>query len=94
MLSAVAGTRERFYGTIPLETMRVRVVFSILAASGVMLCSSCSSNHYKVTLRDGSEFMTASKPEFNKKTGYYKFRALNDKDALIRSDEIVMMQEL
>ncbi len=54
---------------------------------------SCSTTHYKITLRDGREFMTASKPEFSQKTGYYRFRALSGKDALIRSDEILMMNE-
>jgi hypothetical protein len=38
--------------------------------------------------------MTTTKPEFSAKTGYYKFRSLNDKDALIRADEILMMNEL
>jgi hypothetical protein len=65
-----------------------------LATLAMLSCSGCSTAHYKITLRDGREFMTASKPEYNSKTGYYKFRALNDKDALIRSDEILMMNEL
>lgn len=59
-----------------------------------LILSSCGGIHYKITLKDGREFMAASKPEFNKKTGYYKFRGLNDKDALIRADEILMMNEL
>lgn len=54
---------------------------------------SCSSPHYKITLRDGREFMTASKPEYSPKTGYYRFQALSGKDALIRADEILMMNE-
>lgn len=58
------------------------------------LLTSCSSNHYKITLRDGREFMTASKPELNRKTGYYKFRNLSDKDALIRADEVLMINEM
>jgi hypothetical protein len=56
--------------------------------------AACSTPHYKITLRDGREFMTASKPQFSAKTGYYKFRGLNDKNALIRADEILMMNEL
>jgi major membrane immunogen (membrane-anchored lipoprotein) len=59
-----------------------------------LLLTTCGSTHYKITLKDGREFMTASKPEFNEKTGYYKFRGLNEKDALIRADEILMMNEL
>lgn len=69
-------------------------LLTTLAALSVLTCAGCSTTHYKISLRDGTEFMAASRPEYNAKTGYYKFRALNDKDALIRSDEIVMMQEL
>ncbi len=54
---------------------------------------SCSTPHYKITLRDGREYMTASKPEYSPKTGYYRFRAITGKDALIRADEILMMNE-
>ncbi len=63
-----------------------------LALSAVVMMS-CSTTHYKITLRDGREFMTASKPEYSEKTGYYRFRALTGKDALIRADEILMMNE-
>ena len=66
-------------------------LFTVVCAVAL---ASCSNPHYKITLRDGREFMTASKPEFSAKTGYYKFRGLNDKDALIRADEILMMNEL
>lgn len=59
-----------------------------------LLLTTCGGTHYKITLKDGREFMTASRPEFNAKTGYYKFRGLNKKDALIRADEILMMNEL
>jgi hypothetical protein len=60
----------------------------------VLLLAGCSSTHYKVTLRDGREFMTSSEPKFSPKTGYYKFRGLNGKDSLIRADEILKMDEL
>lgn len=64
-----------------------------IACASVVL-AACQAPHYKITLRDGREFMTASKPEFSPKTGYYKFRGLNGKDSLIRADEILMMNEL
>ena len=38
--------------------------------------------------------MTKTKPEYSAKTGYYRFRALDGNDALIRADEILMMNEL
>ncbi len=59
----------------------------------VLTLASCSSPHYKITLKDGREFMTASRPEFSSKTGYYRFKAPDGKDSLIRADEILMMTE-
>jgi len=72
-----------------MSTTHIRPCLALFTA--VMI--SCSSPHYKITLRDGREFMSASKPEFSAKTGYYRFRALSGKDALIRADEILMMNE-
>jgi hypothetical protein len=59
----------------------------------VLTLGSCSSPHYKITLKDGREFMTASQPVYSSKTGYYRFRAPDGKDSLIRADEILMMTE-
>jgi hypothetical protein len=59
-----------------------------------LLLTSCGSTSYKVTLKDGREFMTSSQPVYSAKTGYYRFKAPNGKDALIRADEILMMNEL
>ena len=58
----------------------------------VLLCA-CSQSHYRIFLRDGSQLATAGKPEFISKTGYYRYRALNGKDALVRSDEVLRMEE-
>lgn len=65
----------------------------ILIACSVC-CAGCASAHYRITLKDGREFMTASKPEFDSKIGYYRFRGMNQKQSLIRADEILMMNEL
>ena len=81
-----------------MKTMRSLDVMMFSRLLLTVLCAfflgACSTTHYKITLRDGRQFMTASKPEFSAKTGYYKFRGLNEKDSLIRADEILMMNEL
>ena len=58
-----------------------------------LILASCGSTKYKITLKDGREFMTSSQPVYSAKTGYYRFRAPDGKDALIRADEILMMNE-
>lgn len=91
MLSVVARACEQFYHPpAMLVTLKSFIVPVILA----MLLSGCGATHYKITLRDGREFMAASQPELNRKTGYYKFRNLSDKDALIRAEDVLMIDEL
>lgn len=58
----------------------------------VFLCA-CSHTHYRISLRDGGEIITAGKPEFISKTGYYRYRSLNGKDALVRGDEVLRLEE-
>src|SRR5438477_11786505 len=80
----IAGARSS------LAMTRFQFIFCLACAFSL---AACNTTHYKITLRDGREYMTASKPQFSAKTGYYKFRGLNGKDALIRADEILMMNE-
>lgn len=58
-----------------------------------VLLGACSPVHYRITLRDGREMLTASRPEFVAKTGYYRYRSIGGKDALVRADEVLQMQE-
>lgn len=65
---------------------------AVTLLSVLFLCS-CNSTHYVISLRNGDTITTASRPEFIEKTGYYRYRAINGKDALVRSDEVLHMQE-
>lgn len=60
----------------------------------VLACPSCaSSSHYRITLKDGRQFQAASKPEFVTKTGYYKYQNTQGRDALIRGEEVLLIEE-
>ena len=72
--------------------MAYRFLLPCLCAFALLLIS-CGSAHYKIVLRDGREFYTASRPNFVEKTGYYRYRALNGKDALVRADEVLFIHE-
>lgn len=61
-----------------------------LACLGLNSCGSDGS--YRITLRDGREFIAASKPGFQTKTGYYRYKNFQGRDALIRADEVLMIQ--
>lgn len=65
----------------------------ILTAACCCLMAACSSPQYKISLRDGRDYIAASKPSFIEKTGYYRYRELNGKDALVRADEVLFIRE-
>ena len=62
----------------------------------VSLCllavTSCSTPHVMV-LKDGTNIETQSKPEFDKKTGFYKFKDTTGKEVKINKDEIREIKE-
>lgn len=64
----------------------------LVTAACLCLCSCGSGDNYRITLRDGREFITASKPEMQRKTGYYRYKNFQGRDALIRADEVFMIQ--
>ncbi len=62
-----------------------------LALACHCLCSCGSSGTYRITLKDGREFIAASKPDLQRKTGYYRYRNFQGRDALVRADEVLMI---
>jgi hypothetical protein len=76
-----------------LFTMNIRVRL-IVACALALTCVACTTGHYRLTLKDGREFMTANEPQINVKTGYFRFKNLQGKDALIRADEVLLIDKL
>ena len=72
----------------------MRLPSLILTAAACCLLNACSTAHYKVTLKDGRDFVVASQPDYVEKTGYYRYRDLHGKDALVRADEVLFIREL
>ena len=59
----------------------------------VLLLCACSHPHYRISLRSGGDIMTRNRPEYIQKTGYYRYRTLGGKDALVRGDEVLHIEE-
>ena len=62
----------------------------------ILLCllSSCqSTGSYKITLKDGRQYLCKGCPDFVGKTGYYRYRTFQDRDAMLRADEVLMIEE-
>ena len=58
------------------------------------LVSSCqSTGSYKITLKDGRQYLCKGCPDFVGKTGYYRYRTFQDRDAMLRADEVLMIEE-
>lgn len=60
----------------------------------LFLTSSCqSTGSYKITLKDGREYLCKGAPDFVGKTGYYRYRTFQNRDAMLRADEVLMIEE-
>ncbi|SKA94203.1 protein of unknown function [Prosthecobacter debontii] len=64
----------------------------ILTATLLASCQSAGGS-YKITLKDGRQYMCKGRPEYQSKTGYYRYRTFQDRDSLLRADEVLMIEE-
>jgi Bacterial protein of unknown function (DUF903) len=83
--------RESFYSA-QKSLMAPRLIPAGLAALTLLL-SSCGGTPHMIVLKDGRGLATADTPRFVAKTGYYRYRGLNGKDALVQRDEVLLIQE-
>ena len=58
-----------------------------------LLASCQSTGSYKITLKDGRQYLCKGRPQFQGKTGYYRYRTFQDRDSLLRADEVLMIEE-
>lgn len=71
-----------------MSTFRLLAV--IVVAS---LLTSCGSQLYQITLKDGRQVVAKGKPELQKKTGYYQYENLQGRDGLVRADEVLIIEQ-
>lgn len=78
-----------------MNTMRRLLL--ILPAISLAACSMpsmlASTAPYTIKLKDGREVLSAGEPQYQEKTGYYRYRTPQKRDALIRADEVVKIVE-
>ena len=70
-------------------SLSLRVVFACVLTVCAGACSSTET--YRLTLKDGREFQAASKPQMQRKTGYYRYKNFEGRDALIRAEEVLLI---
>lgn len=66
----------------------------------IIVLTSCSmpdmfasTTPHKIKLKDGREVPCKGAPQYQEKTGYYRYRTPDLRDAVIRADEVVTIVE-
>lgn len=72
---------------------RMATVRLVSAVALACLLASCGSHHYRITLKDGRTFTSEGAPALQKKTGYFRYQNLEGRDALLRADEVLIIEE-
>ena len=63
-------------------------------AAALLLLSGCGTTSlWKIQVKDGHEYLAKSKPQFQAKTGYYRFKNLQGKDSLLRAEEVLLIEQ-
>lgn len=71
--------------------MSLARLFAVFAAAAAL--ASCSSQLYRINLKDGRAFLSEGKPRYQQKTGYYQYTTPHGREALIRADEVLLVEE-
>jgi hypothetical protein len=70
-----------------------RLAFALLIVTTCLL-SSCASHLWRIQLRDGRNYQATSEPTLSTKTGYYRYRNTHGRDALLRADEVLQVEQV
>lgn len=75
----------------------MRRLLLLLPAFTFISCSMpdmfASSTPHKIKLKDGREVPCEGVPQYQEKTGYYRYRTPDKRDAVIRADDVATIVE-
>jgi len=66
---------------------------AIFAVSCSMPDMFASNTPHRIKLKDGREVPCEGAPQYQEKTGYYRYRTPDKRDAVIRADDVVKIVE-
>lgn len=69
-----------------------RCVTTLIVAAA-LLTGCGSAPLWKIQLKDGREFLSRTRPELQRKTGYYRYKNLQGRDALLQAEEVLMVEQ-
>ena len=93
MLRGLANWCECFSFLCPSPPMSILRLLGLFAVLCLMCSCQSSAGSFKITLKDGRQYLCKGRPEFVTKTGYYRYKTFQDRDALLRADEVLMIEE-
>ncbi len=65
----------------------------IICIPGLLLTlSSCSNQFWRIQLKDGRTLTAIDEPQFQSKTGYYRYRNENDREAMVQAREVLLIE--
>jgi len=71
--------------------MKLRItIISIIP----LLAASCASSPHVIELRSGRELIAMNEPEYQPKTGYFRYVDKDGRDAMVRGDDVLHIVEL
>jgi hypothetical protein len=75
----------------------MRRLLLILPVISLVSCSVpgmfASTTPHKIKLKDGREVPCEGAPQYQEKTGYYRYRTPDKRDAVIRADDVATIVE-
>jgi hypothetical protein len=72
--------------------------FAVMLCRFFLLCFtalalvSCSNQSWKIQLKDGRVLSALDEPQFQSKTGYYRYRNENDREAMVQAREVLLIE--
>lgn len=73
-------------------SMRVLRGMILFGAAGLLV--SCASSPHVIELRNGRELIALNEPEYQSKTGYFRYLNKDERDAMVRAEEVLHIVEL
>jgi beta-lactamase class A len=78
--------------TTPAAMRALLLPLLILPVLTLASCSMpgllASTAPHKIKLKNGREVLCSGQPQYQEKTGYYRYRTTDHRDAVIRADEV------
>ncbi len=85
---------QKLGGVNDIRGGTIRVLRRSILFGAVSLLASCASSQHVIELRSGRELIALNEPEYQPKTGYFRYVDKNERDAMVRADEVLHIVEL